>query len=791
MMSDFARRARALFARLTGFRRQDEVARRYEEETRYHIDRQTEHYIAAGLSAAGARHAALVAFGGRARFAEEALDEVRSRGLDELERDVRLSLRALRRNPAFAAAAIITLALGIGATTVMYSLTDHVVLRPLAYPQPGRLLLVGEVIGEFRDQLPILRANASHFLEWQRRCTACADLAALLPVELTLRGSGDPIRVPASRASASLLPMLGAHARLGRLFTAAEDVDGAERVVVLADGFWRRQFGARPDVVGKTIDLDGLPRTVIGVLEPDFRLPTVCVNLANLLLARNAARLRESAVRVALGAGRGRLVRQALTESVVLALAGGLLGMLLSRWGLMTLLHFAPVTLPRLNEVMLDGRVLAVSLAVTIVAGLTFGVLPAFRFGHSDPAAVLKAQGGGRGATEDRHALHVRDVLVGTQVALSALLLVTTGLLLGSFERVLRVDKGFSGDRALALNVTLPSNDFPARAARAQLFDAVIARLRAIPSVTAAAVATLLPLEGDIQVDGLSLEHDTRPNGARPTGSIRYVSPSYFEAVGTPVRLGRGFTDVDRTRPVVVLSAHAAAAMWPGQDPIGKRLWPGSNDTLSEVVGVVDDIRTASLEKEGMPIAYVPYWQDPPVTATLILRTKLDPAQVAGSARAALRALAPSVPVSRVRTLSNVISAALAPRRFQLLVLALFAATALVTASVGIYGVVAHSLSRRTTEIGVRLALGARPAEVQGLVLRQGLTPVVIGLAAGIAGSLLLGGSLRALLYDVSPSDPATTGTVALVLVAVAAVACWLPARRATKMDLVQALRAD
>ena len=893
MITDLARRARSAIARLTGFRRQQEMKRRYDEEMRLHVDLAAERNRAAGMPPDEARRAALVAFGGAARFAEEAGDQVRSPLLEEIGRDVRYSLRALRRNPAFAVAAIVTLALGIGATTVIYSLTDHVVLRPLAYPSAGRLVLVREVIDQIRDQIPSGPANASHFLEWRRRCADCVDVAALTPIQLTLRGEGDPQRVPAARASANLLPMLGAHAQRGRLFSDAEDTQGAERVVVLTDGFWRRQFGARPDIVGEKLDLGGLPYTVVGVLAPGFRLPSsrelglpmplegevgllvplaltqrerstpgefnyaviarldagatpqrvqseldaierelsarsqggitfhalveplrehmlgsaaralvlllaavgallliVCVNLANLLLARNAARAHESAVRLAIGAGRGRLVRQALTESLVLAFLGGAVGMLLSRWGLAALLHFAPATLPRLAEITLDGRVLAVSLLATLAAGIAFGVLPAFRFGHGDPSDVLRAQGT-RGATAGRRALHLRDVLVSAQVGLSALLLVATGLLLASFVRVLHVDKGFDVDRALALDLSLPYNDYRTAAARGQLLDAALARLRTIPGVTAAAVTTALPLEGDLQLDQLSLENDQHPESARPIASIRYVSPSYFGAVGTPLRRGRIFSDADRGHPVVVLSARAADALWPGENPIGRRMWPGSNDTLSDVVGVVDDIRTASLEKEGTLIAYVPYWQRPPVSATLVLRTAVDPATVAGSARAVLRTVARTASVSRVRTMSDVMSAAIAQRRFQLLILALFAATALVTASVGIYGVVAHSLTRRTTELGVRMALGARPADVQRLVLRQGMLPVVTGLAVGLGISLLLGGSVRALLYEVSPTNPATLASVALVLGAVAAVACWLPARRATRMDLVRALRQE
>ena len=893
MTSEFIRRMRSAWSRLFGFRRRDVMTARFDEETRYHIEMQAERNRAAGMSAEEARRAALVAFGAQTRFEEAARDEVRSRTLEELQRDVRFSLRVLRRTPGFAGAAILTLALGIGASTVIFSVTDHVVLRPLAYPHTDRLVLLREIIEEARDRLPSLPANASHYLAWRERCTACEEMGAVRPLELTLRGPGDPQQVTAARVSADFLPMLGARTQLGRLFAAEEDAEGANRVVVITDGFWRRQYGARADLIGQTINLNGAPAVVIGVLERGFALPKsrelgsfgdlpddmdvfvplaltqyertspgafdylaiarmapgatvdrvhdqlevvaqeftkrnaagmhfhalvlplqeqvvgsagralvlllaavgallliVCVNLASLLLARNAARFHESAVRLALGAGRIRLVRQALTESLVLALLGGLLGMLLSRWGLATLLHFAPPTLPRLAEIRLDGRVLAVSLIASILAGVIFGVLPALRFGRTDPGAALKSEGG-RTATEGRRALRVREVLLASQVGLSALLLVATGLFLASFMRVLRVDKGFTVGRALAVNVNLPQRDYFRPGQRVQFFDDALARLRALPGVTGTAVTTGLPLEGEVQIDRLSLENDPRPPGQRPMASIRLVSPTYFDVIGTPLREGRVFDESDRSQHVVILSERAARALWPNESAIGKRMWPGSNDTVSVVVGVVADVRTSGLEQEGSMIAYVPHWQRGVLAATLLVRSASDPAQLNGPVREVLRAIAPGAPVSRTRTLAEVMSAALAQRRFQLMVLALFATTALATASVGIYGVVSHSVRKRTPELGVRMALGARPADVRLMVLREGLLPVAIGLAAGLTLSIALGGAVRALLFDVAPGDPMTLAGVALLLALVAAVACWLPAQRATAMDLVRALRRD
>jgi predicted permease len=864
-------------------------------EIRSHLEMAASDHAAHGDSAMDAAAAARREFGNVSLVKETTREMWGWTALEQLTRDTRYAFRALRKSRGFALAAIATLGLGIGGSTTIFSVADHVALRPLPYTDARRLFVVHEIIQEMIGVYPRLPANASHFLEWQRNCGVCDGLTAFRTINLTLTGASDPEQIAAARVSASVFPLLGVHAGLGRLFTDDDDQVGHEHVVVLSDAFWRRAFGADSTVLGRTMTLNNSTSLVVGILPRDFSFPgtealgagpgavsapdlfvplaltshekttpgefnytvigrlaagatlaqararfdalqagiserigqadqkmtlraalvplqeevvgssgrallllvaavgamllIVCVNLTNLLLARYAGRLRESAVRVALGARRGRLVRQALTESLVLAACGGAFGILLSRWGLAALLRFAPADLPRLHEIRLDGRVLAVAIALSLITGLIFGIVPAFRFGRVDPGDVLK--GGGRTTTGGQRAHRTREFLIASQVGLSALLLSATGLFLTSFVHVLHVDKGFTVERVLALDIGLPANGFGNTERRVAFFDEALQRLSGTRGVQSAAMTNTLPLEGEMQVDMLSRENDTRPEVQRPTANIRYVSPGYFATLGIPLRRGRSFAESDRGRPVVVLSERAARALWPNEDPIGKRMIPGSNDPLADVVGIVPDVRTSGLEHEASLIAYIPYWQNSPPTATLLVSTVADPVAVATTARAAIRATAPAVPVSRIRTMGQIMSSAVAQRRFQLLLLLLFAATALATASIGIYGIISHSLAQRRNELGIRMALGARPADVHRLVLMEGLTPATIGLVAGMILSVALGRAFSALLFEVRPGDPLTLAGVAALLTLVAALACYLPARRATRPGPALALRLD
>lgn len=873
-----------------------------EAELRFHLEMRVDQLVARGWSREDAEREARRRFGpswddavrhlhrsGQAREERLAMRE----RIASLWYDMRYAVRALRRAPRYAAAAVLTLALGLGATTVIFSLVDHIVLRPLPYAEPERLVVVREIVGELRDVYPTMPANASHFLEWRRSCELCDGLAAVTRSAVTLTADGDPQRLGAARVSANLFALLGVRPALGRDFRAEEDQPGRGRVVLLSDGFWRRQFGADPSVIGRTITLNDAAFVVIGVLPPGGAIPggdglgalvglprqidiyrplalteqqataggqfdyaviarlrpgatadqvraqldivgaqfaeqlgggatlhsavvplqaqivgdidrplllllaavaavllIVCVNLISLSLARNVGRQRESAVRVALGAGLGRLARLALIESLAVAVAGGLLGLLLTRWGLHVLVALAPATLPRISEVQLDGRVFGAALILTAVVALAVGALPAIRAGRVHPGEALKA--GGRTATGSRAASRRRSLFIGAQVAFSTLLLVGAGLFLTSFVRVLGVDRGFDTDRTIAFDVALPMATYPTFDERTPYYDRVLAEIGSIPGVDAVAVASALPLEGETWVDAVGRAEDIGTTTEAASANFRFVSPGYFAAIGTPIRRGRPIEAGDRGRQVVVVSERTARTLWPGENPIGKRVTAGANSQgrrVAEVVGVAADAGTSTLEEEGSLVVYLPSWEYPPSLGTLIVRTTSAPQTLAAAVRTAIRRVDPSVPVPRVRTMAEVVSATVAGRRFQLGLLALFAGMALVTASIGIYGVISQSLANRTGEIGIRMALGARPRDVHRLVLREGLSPVAVGLALGIGAALAGGRTAEGLLFGVRAADPLTFGTVAALLTLIAVVACTIPARRATRTPLADMLR--
>ena len=805
--------------------------------------------------------------------------------------DLRQALRGLRRDRAYTTVALLTLAFGIAANTVIFSIVDGVLLRPLRYREPGRLVVVNEVVPELARQYPRLPVNARHYLEWRDGSSSFEGLAIVDAVTWVLTGVGEPEQVEGARVSANLFPLLGARPAVGRLLLPEDDQPGRDNVVVISDALWTRRFDRDPAVAGRSLTLDGVPATVVGVLPAAFRLPKsqpggitrfpdvadvyrpialdraglpwfgemnysvigrlrpgvsqeqalaelnvlqtanarhapegfhlsayvaglqeevtgssrtpllfllgavgavlliVCVNLANLAIARGAARSHDLAIRRSLGATRASLVRAVLAESLLVGVAGGLLGSLLAWAGLKVILSRAPIDLPRLDEVGVDARVLLFALGLSVLTGLLFGLLPAWRAATLDPQGALRD--GGRGAANSAGGRMVRHGLVAVESALGAALLVVAGLLVGSFFNLLAVDKGFDAEHLVTAPLRLPQRAYGTPELRQAFYRDLVAKLQAMPGVTHAAVVSRLPLDGEDWVDMVRKEGETRPAVELPPVNFRFCSPDYFTTMGVPVMAGRAFGEADRQRNLAVISEEAARAFWPGENPVGKRFDRGNEgETPFEVAGVVRDV-SVSLDKKPVVTVYVPYWWRNRPSMTVVLRTAAAPLAIGRSLRKEIWGLEPDTAILEVTTMESRVTDSVAGRRFQMVLTAGFAAAALLLACVGIYGVVAWSVARRRGEIGVRMALGARGGDVQRMVVLEGLKPVAAGLALGIAGAWALGGVMKSLLFGVSARDPMTYAVVAVALAAVAALACYIPARRATLADPLRALRYE
>jgi putative ABC transport system permease protein len=815
--------------------------------------------------------------------------------MNSLLQDLRYALRQLRRSPGFTAVAVATLALGIGANTAIFSVVNGVLLRPLAYREPGRLYLIREIVPQMAKFYPLLPANIPNFRIWQEECHSFEGIALAEPADANVAGTGETERIHGVRSSANLFDVLGAYPTLGRSFLPQEDEPGRGRVVVLTDQFWRNHFYADPRVVGRQIGLDGVPYTVVGVLPASFHfaaqrgflgdfgakldffeplngpkpyeqgligefdftaigrlrsgvsadeaeaelnvvqariaqkanegvdlkaavfpleseivgparrglmlllgavgavLLIVSFNLANLLLARAPGRARERAICSAVGASRWQLFRRALVESLLLGALGGGLGVGAGALGLTWFLRLAPRDLPRLDEVHMDVRVLAFAVLLSLLVGVLVGVLPAWRAAGSDPLDALKS--GSAGTGEDRRARRLRQVLIGLEVGLSTLLLIVAGLLTSSLVRLLRADAGFRTEKVLTADVDLPPQTYSDPATRLHFYETLLERLRAVPGVSSAAWVSILPLEGQGSVTGIDVP-PSKP-GSPPPANYRPVSPGYFSTVGIPLLRGRIFSESDRGHKVVVVSESIAKRFWPGQDPIGRTcLTYWGPEEANEVIGVVGDIHTVSLDTPPVMMVYVPDWFGPlhlasPMSAGIAVRASIDERGVASAVRQAIHATDPEVPITALRPMAELVAESVGPRRFHMLLLQSFALCALFLAALGIYGVIAYSVEQRRRELGIRAALGAQFSDLRRMVLRQGMTPLLAGLAAGMLASMLIGRLIRSLLFGVGTLDPVTFLTVVFLVGVVGTVACLLPARRAARVDPVSALRYE
>jgi predicted permease len=810
-----------------------------------------------------------------------------------LATDLRVSWRAMRRNPGFSLIAIATLAFAIGANTAIFTVVDAILLRPLGYGDENRLFVIHEVVPKFGLNAPLVPVNAMHFLEWRKRVAAFEQIAMIGGIGRNLTGTGDPERLAGARVSPSLFSMLGARTQLGRTFLEEEDQPGRDNVVLLSDKLWKRRFASDRNIIGRKILLDGLPYDVIGVLSPSFHFPRLnqlyamkvsedqpefwkpfavkpdeleplgdfnyisvarlrpgvsrvqalaqlngaqadlarqapekielfaalvplqdqitsrsrsglqlmllavgtvlligCVNIANLLLGRATSRKQELSIRSALGAGTGKLLQQMLAESFLLAAIGGALGVLVAYAGLQVILARAPLDLPRLDEIHLDGRVLLFTLAVSTLAGLICGILPAWRFARSQPLLAMKS---GSRSTEGRSAGRLRALLIEVEVGLSTVCLIAGGLLLRSLVNLFEVDKGFAAERVLTVNLNLPDTRYREEADRSRFVKLLLDSVRGLPGVVSAGSSNMLPLSGEGGNNLISLEGTTVPFPERPLADIRGVNPEYFQTLGIPLREGRLFADSDGEHKLAVVSSLAAERLWPGESPIGKRFKIGDPDgPFFEVAGVVGDVRGVGLDRTPSLTIYTPYWQRRTwYGPALAVKTAVDPLSMSSAIRSAIHRLDAELPIPRFETMEQVVDASIAQRRFQMNLLLLFALTALLLASLGIYGVVSYSVVLRTNEMGIRMAIGAQTSDILKMILQQAMTPVAIGAGIGLGASLVVARLFAGLLYGVAPADGITIGAVVVILGGVAAVASLIPARRASRVNPVTALHYE
>lgn len=873
--------------------RRGRMAEELEEEMRLHITLRASKFHEQGLDLQEAAYAAQKQFGNRTLLGEVSREMWNWAFLESLFKDISYALRSFRKNPGFTASAVLTLALGIGANTAIFSVVDHVILRPLPFREPDRLYALQEAMPNHPGAPPVIPVNAKHFAEWRKDVAALDAAALLIGSHVDLTGAGEPQRLPIARVSWDLFQMLGIQPYLGRGFRAEEGEPGHDQEVIINNDVWRSRFGSDPNVIGRKIVLDGKPYQVIGVLPANFRFPKLaqlygmhlsgdrpemweplaltneelndsgsfnyaciarlkpgissdralpelnaveaafarelpgnvnlravllplqtqitararlglqivliavgtvlliaCVNIANLLLSRSTVRSRELAIRAALGASRERLLRQLLVESVTLALAGGLLAMGIAYLAIHVLISRAPIDLPRLDEVQLDPQILLFTAAISIFCGLLFGLLPAWMSARRDPQEAM--QGGGRGSTTSGANSHIRSILVGAEVCFSAVSLLLGALLLHSFVNLLNIDKGFSVQREVTADLSLPSVHYPDNGKRASFMKQLLERVEALPGITSAGIVNQLPLSGEGGNGSIQVEGSNLPPTQSPLADIRQVSPAYFRTMSIPLRRGTEFSNSDENRPVAVVSAGAARKLWPHEDPIGKRFRVGPpRNPMMQVLGVVGDIRGSDLSRPPSPTVYLPYWVRVGGDVTLVVRTELSAAAAYAEIRKSVHEMDSQMPVQKFQTMEDVLQESLSQRKFQMCLVLLFGVSALLLASLGIYGVVSYSVRQRTSEIGIRMALGALSSNVCGMVLRQGLTPVIAGLMVGLVVSFMVVRLIKSVLFGVSAVDTTAIIGVVLLLMIVAGCAALIAALRAARVDPAITLRYE
>jgi putative ABC transport system permease protein len=813
--------------------------------------------------------------------------------VETILQDARYALRLIIKNPGVSVIAVLALALGIGATSAIFSVVNAVLLRPLPYKSPDQLMAVWEQ--SLQRDVPELPISYANYRDWVEQNQVFDQLAIFSFTGFNLAGAGEPERVIGVRASANLFPLLQEQPIIGRAFTEDEDRTGGAPVVVLSHALWQRRFSSDPQIVGKTVTLNNQGYTVVGVMRAGFEFPAglsfrnrvisdriefwtpiapiagsqnrgahshlaigrlktgvsleqartemsaiqarleqqypeansgisirllplheqitgntrpallillgavglvlliACANVANLLLARATARQKEIAIRTAMGASRWRIVRQLLTESVILSITGGAMGLLLALWGTSLLFSISPNTIPRSTEVGIDSIVLLFTLAVSILTGLLFGLAPALQTSRLDLNETLKE--GARGTSGGVGRNRVRSALVAAEVALSLVLLVGAGLLIKSFIRLQQSGLGFSTENLLTMRVSLPPVKYADEQKQAAFFKESLERFQNLPGVQTASAITTLPLTANYSATDFLIEgQPVPPPGEEIISAIAIIGPNYFRAMEVPLIAGRDFTEYDnREAPgVAIVSEGFAESFLGGEDPVGKRIaFGGDNPEWLSVVGVVRDVKHFGLDVAARPVVYTPFMQQSNPQMSLVLRTATDPASFAALVRREIQAVDKDQPISDVRTMEQLLSDSVSGRRFSTLLLGLFASVALTLAAVGIYGVMSYSVTQRKHEIGIRMALGASSQDVLRLIVGQGMTVALAGVAVGLAASFALTRLMESLLFGVSATDPVTFIVIPLILAGVALGACFVPARKAARVDPMIALRYE
>jgi putative ABC transport system permease protein len=811
--------------------------------------------------------------------------------MDSLIKDIRYGVRGLLKHPGFTGIVVITLALGIGASTAIFSVVNSVLLRRLPYRTAERIVAIQELDPDGKRG----QSTSANFLDWRAQNTVFEHLTAIKTTTTNLNLSDHAERIDLAQTNADFFDVFGITPQYGRLFIPQDEQAGHQPVVVVSNALWQRRFGSDPSLVGKSITLDGKSYNVVGIAPPGFQYPdktelwlpplrlvpelfpgqdvttsrrmgylwvvallkpgvsvqqagsemeTItarlrqqypdsnnkrfnrvvslhehlvgdtnkllwlllgavtfvlligCANVANLLLASGASRQKEMAIRAALGASRWRVIRQLFTESTILALAGGAVGLLIAFWGLAAITKLLPADFPRLNEIHMDLRVLGFTFAASMLTGILFGLAPAFQISRSDVQEAIRETG--RGASGSRRQSRFRQALIVVEVALSVVLLAGAGLLFRSFLRLQSVDAGFVSQQVLTARLTPSGTNYVNDADFAKFYNQVIEKVSAVPGVQDVGLINTLPLykgpTSGFRVEGRPV---TTPD-KWPSVNYRVVSPNYFRAMGIPVLQGRTYTDRDNENAplVMMVNQQLAREIFPDENPVGKRITFGGTGADGqprwfEIVGVVGNVRSLELREAPTAELYFSSQQDLWPAMSLVVRSNVEPASLSAAVRQAVNEVDRSVPVADVKTMEHIVSESITQPRFNLFLLGLFSAVAMVLSAAGIYGVTAYTVTQRTHEVGIRIALGAQVTDVLRMILGQGMAVIGVGLVVGLVAAFALMRLLRSLLFGVGENDPLTFVAITVVLVLVALIACYIPARRATKVDPLEALRAE